>query len=197
LSVVDRAARRLHLRDLSLDARKLIEAAERRAGRAFQSREIETALAVLIDACEREADLSLFGRLAVWQDAQYRLQTVLRFEAAEAERPDIVGFEIASPIFITGLPRSGTTFLHMLLALDPAKRVPLSWEVLRPYPDPRHRGRDRRVQQAEHEFQTFRRLAPGLEKLHPLAAATPQECTEMTASIFQSLRFNTTYRVPS
>jgi hypothetical protein len=195
--VVDRAARGLHLRDLSLDAGELVKAAERRAGRSLQSREIELALATLIDACEREADLSLFGRLAFRQDAAYRLATVLWFEAVEAERPDIVGFDIASPIFITGLPRSGTTFLHMLLSLDPAKRAPLSWEVLRPYPDPRHRGRDRRVQQTEYEFQTFCRLAPGLEKLHPLAATTPQECTEITASIFKSLRFDTMYRIPS
>ena len=194
---MDCAARRLHSRDLLLDAGKLVKAAERQAGRNLQSREIETALAALIDACEREADLSLFGRLAFRQDAQRRLKTVLRFEAAEAERPDIAGFKIASPIFITGLPRSGTTFLHMLLALDPAKRAPLSWEVLRPYQDPRHSGRDRRIQQTEHEFQTFRRLAPELEKLHPLAATTPQECTEITASIFQSLRFDTTYRIPS
>jgi hypothetical protein len=197
LSLVDRAARRLHLPDLSLNAGELMKAAEQRAGRSFRSREIETALAAVIDACEREADLSLFGRFSFRWDALHRLQTVLGFEAAEAERPEIAGAEIAAPIFVTGLPRSGTTFLHMLLALDPTNRAPLSWEVMRPYRDPHDRGRDRRVQQTEREFRAFRRLAPGLEKLHPLAAATPQECTEITSSSFQSLRFDTIYRVPS
>jgi hypothetical protein len=197
LSVVDRFARRLHVSDPSLDAGELIETAELRACRSFQSREIETALAAVIEACEREADLSLFGRLSFRQDTLHRLQTVLRFEAAEAQCPEIASAEIAAPIFITGLPRSGTTFLHMLLALNPANRAPLSWEVMRPYPDARHGGRDWRVQQTDLEFRTFRRLAPGLEKLHPLAAATPQECTEITASIFQSLRFDTIYRIPS
>jgi hypothetical protein len=197
LSVADCAARRSHLPDLSLDAGALIDEAERRAGRSLQSREIKAALAALIDACEREADLSLFGRHGFRHDAIHRLHTVLRFEAAEAERPDIADAEIVAPIFVTGLPRSGTTFLHMLLAQDPANRVPLSWEVMRPYPDPRPRSRDRRVQQTEREFRVFRGLAPGLEKLHPLAATTPQECTEITSSIFQSLRFDTIYRVPS
>jgi hypothetical protein len=197
LSAVDCAARCLHLPDLSLDAGELIETSERRAGRRFQSREVETGLAALIDACEREADLSLFGRLAFRQDARYRLQTLLRFEAAEAEDPEITGSEIAAPLFITGLPRSGTTFLHTLLALDPANRAPLCWEVLRPYPDPRHHGRDRRAQQTELELRTFRHLAPGLDELHPIAAATPQECTEITSSMFQSLRFDTIYRIPS
>src|SRR5215469_15173723 len=93
LSVVDRAARRSHLPELSLDPGALIEAAERRAGRSLQSREIETALAAVIDACERDADLSLFGRHGFRHDALHRLQTVLRFEAAEAERPDITEAE--------------------------------------------------------------------------------------------------------
>jgi hypothetical protein len=201
LSWVDRAARRLCLPELSLDASALMDAAERRAGRSFRTREAETALAAAIDACEREADLNLFGRFSFRWDALRRLETLLRFEAAEAENPAIVRAEIAAPVFVTGLPRSGTTFLHMLLALDPANRTPLSWEVMRPYPDPRDRGRvagrDRRVQQTERELRAFARLAPGVDKLHPLAAATPQECTEITAYVFQSLRFDTIYHVPS
>lgn len=197
LSLVDRVARRLGLADLPLHAGELIEAAERRAGRSFRTREIETALAALIDACEREADLSLFGRFSLRWDVVHRLETLLRFEGEAAARPGIARVEIAAPVFVTGLPRSGTTFLHMLLALDPANRAPLSWEVMRPYPDPRDRGgRDRRVERTDREFSAFRRLAPGLAKLHPLAAATPQECTEITAYVFQSLRFDTVYRVP-
>lgn len=197
LSVADRAARRLHLRDLPLDAGEMMDAAERRGGRRFQSRALEPDLAAVIDVCEREADLNLFGRFSFRWDTLRRLSTLLRFEQAEAERPEIVRARIEAPVFVTGLPRSGTTFLHMLLALDPRNRAPLSWEVMRPYPDARDGGRDRRVQRAERDFRAFGRLAPDLAKLHPLAAATPQECTEITAHVFQSFRFDTIYRVPS
>jgi hypothetical protein len=151
----------------------------------------------VIDACEREADLNLFGRFSFRWDTLHRLQTLLRFEQAEDENPAILRSPIAAPIFVTGLPRSGTTFLHMLLAQDPANRAPLSWEVMRPYPEPQDRGRDRRVKRAERDLGAFRRIAPGIAKLHPLAAGTPQECTEITAHVFQSLRFDTIYHVPS
>jgi hypothetical protein len=59
------------------------------------------------------------------------------------------------------------------------------------------RGPDRRVEQTERELRTFARMAPGFRDVHPLTARMPQECTEITAQIFQSLRFDTTFRIPS
>ena len=44
---------------------------------------------------------------------------------------------IERPIFITGLPRSGTTFLHRLLLEDPDNRAPLVWQTIYPYPLPK------------------------------------------------------------
>jgi hypothetical protein len=49
----------------------------------------------------------------------------------------------------------------------------------------------------EMQLGLFRCLSPGLAALHPLSADTPQECTDITAHIFQSLRFDSTHRVPS
>lgn len=42
---------------------------------------------------------------------------------------DILKIPIHNPIFIFGLPRTGTTFLHRLLSLDPSSRAPLLWEL--------------------------------------------------------------------
>ena len=58
-------------------------------------------------------------------------------------------------------------------------------------------GPDRRVEQTDRDLRTFARLAPGFRDVHPLTARMPQECTEITAQVFQSLRFDTTFRVPS
>ena len=49
---------------------------------------------------------------------------------AEAEQP------IGGPLVIVGLPRSATTALHYLLAVDPQFRYPRSWEVKDPVPPP-------------------------------------------------------------
>ena len=48
--------------------------------------------------------------------------------------PGILRQPIERPIFITGLPRSGTTFLHRLLLEDPDNRAPLVWQTIYPYP---------------------------------------------------------------
>ena len=41
---------------------------------------------------------------------------------------------IRAPVFVLGMPRTGTTFLHRLLSLDPSVRAPLTWELLAPVP---------------------------------------------------------------
>jgi hypothetical protein len=56
---------------------------------------------------------------------------------ADRERyPEIAEVKIEKPIFITGLSRSGTTFLHSLLSRDPDNRCPLVWETIFPSPPP-------------------------------------------------------------
>jgi hypothetical protein len=197
LSLADRAARRLGVGTRPVKAAELIALAERRARRQLSDRSLEPALSTFLEACEEEAALSVFGRVSLRWDVQRLLGNVLRLDRAEAEDPTITAEEIAQPIFITGLPRSGTTFLQTLLAQDPGNITPLSWQTMQPYPDARDRVRDRRVQRAEWELRAFRRISPEVEGLHPLAADTPQECTEITAHVFQSLRFDTTYFVPS
>jgi hypothetical protein len=56
---------------------------------------------------------------------------------------------------------------------------------------------DARIGRAERNLRTFDRLAPEFRGLHPLEATSPQECTEITAHVFASLRFDSTYRIPS
>lgn len=197
LTMADRVAQQLRVGTQPLDAAELIEKAEKREGRRFKSRDFEPALRMLIQACEEEAELSVFGRFSTKWDILRLLGNILCFDAAEEADAEIARTEVTAPIFITGLPRSGTTFLHMLLAHDPAIQVPLSFQTIQPYPDARDRARDKRVQRVERQFKAFRRIAPDLGNLHPLAATTPQECTEITAHVFQSLRFDNTYFIPS
>ncbi|MGA9869250.1 MAG: sulfotransferase [Acetobacteraceae bacterium] len=157
--------------------------------------EIIEPLERLLAACGQEANLSLIGRFALRWDAVRFLSNLLRLRAAEAASPDIVSQPIDRPIFITGLPRSGTTFLHRLMMEDPVTRAPRVFQTIHPYPD---RGApDRRERRVNRQLRAFERLAPEFRSLHPLEARSPQECCEITAHVFRSLRFDTTFQIPS
>jgi hypothetical protein len=155
------------------------------------------ALGALTLSLKEEARLTPFGRLAARADLKRMLSTLLIFGDAEREEPTIPTRPLAPPIFIAGLPRSGTTFLHGLLAEDPLNRAPRIWESIYPYP--RHRaaefGAGRR--KAQLQLKIFNRLSPGIESLHPIEADAPQECIEFTSQVFRSPRFDDVYRVPS
>ncbi|HYL58189.1 MAG TPA: sulfotransferase [Candidatus Acidoferrales bacterium] len=154
---------------------------------------------MLLKAYDEEARLSAFGRVAVRWDMIRFLSNLLRLRDEEKRAPGILDERIERPVFILGLPRSGTTFLHNLLAQDPGNRVPLAWQTIYPYPmraGVAGRG-DRRQKIVARQFASFVRLAPELPSLHPLDANAAQECIEITGQVMRSLRFDTTHYVPS
>jgi hypothetical protein len=106
---------------------------------------------------------------------------------------------IVAPVFLLGLPRSGTTFLHNLFAQDSANLTPRAWQTIYPYPPSgRIRGkRDRRQRMVARQFAAFLRIAPELSSLHPLDAEHSQECIEITGQVMRSMRFDTTHYVPT
>jgi Sulfotransferase family len=183
----------------NLSAEDLMSDALARAGRSdYADRTFVGPLHRLIDAYNTEADLSAFGRYSVQFDAMRCLKNLLHFDAVEETRPEILARPIAQPIFIMGLPRSGTTFLHSLLAQDPSIVVPLSWQSIYPYPaNVRVLGVDLQLTWLNVQFGIMKLLSRELSDLHPLSVTGPQECTDITAQVFQSLRFDSTYRVPS
>lgn len=181
----------------AFDASQLMELALRRAGRHdFSDHSFVEPLMRLLSAYEEEADLSGFGRRAAQFDVLRSLANLLKLDEAEEADPSIVERTIEKPIFITGLPRSATTFLHTLLAQDPANAVPRGFQSIHPYPRG-FLGLDLRKLEVDVEFALFRLLSPGVSALHPIAADAPQECTDITAQVFQSLRFDNTHRIPS
>ena len=153
----------------------------------------------LIDSLEREADLTLLGRIAARQDMIRLLSNRLRLVNDQKRHPDILARPVVRPLFVTGLPRTGTTLLHGLLAQDPAHRVPLNWETMAPSPSPERAAyhSDRRIGQAERFLAWFHRLNPDIKRIHPLGARLPEECLIITSHSFFSLQFQTMYHVPS
>ncbi|MBV9653631.1 MAG: sulfotransferase [Acetobacteraceae bacterium] len=156
---------------------------------------ITEALAALAASLQNEASLSAFGHLSFRVEALRFFRTLRRMKEEEQSRPDIRERAIRRPLFITGIPRSGTTFLHNLMTLDPRNVVPRCWQTI--YPFPPRGAPDRRRQKVQRQFADFLALAPELPDLHPLAADLPQECTDIMSYVFRSLRFDTTHAVRS
>ena len=190
-----RAAQLVGFRRNSPDPRRILAAVAGLPGsHALAEWQVEEPLARWAEAMHSQAGLSGFGRIAAHYDAVRLLQTLCRLGAEEERAPAVRDEPIRAPLFILGMPRSGTTFLHGLLAQDPANRVPLCWNGAAPYPP--ERGPDRRRERIAAQVAFFNRLAPELASLHPLSVDIPQECGELTAPTFRSLRFDTTHRVP-
>lgn len=178
----------------------LIAEAQRRTGLTdFGDVEFAEPLRHLLGSCAQESALSVVGRSATRWDVVRFLTNLLRMQEAEQRSPAVAEEPIERPVFITGLPRSGTTFLHRLMIADPASRGPRVWETIYPFPDPalKSGARDPRPANVARQLRIFEMLAPEFRALHPLDAESPQECSEITAHVFRSLRFDTNYHIPS
>jgi hypothetical protein len=176
----------------------LESALKRGKRRDFADRSFVRPLEHLLEACRSEADLTAFGMRALRVDVLRFLRNLLRFNDFEAAYPSVLSRQIRAPVLITGMPRSGTTFLHRLILQDPNTIAPRLFQLVYPYA-PRA-GRleiELRKRWVALQLTLFHMIAPELNALHPVAVDAPEECTDITAHVFQSLRFQSTYHVPS
>jgi len=153
-------------------------------------------LSRLLESCEHEAQLNVIGKLALRADVLRTLGNRLAMERDRHLIPEIAIQEISEPVFIIGLPRGGTTLLHMLLAADPDHRAPLSWEVMWPSP-PNGDREEQRIKRSARSLASLRWLAPTFERVHATGAQLPQECVSLMSPSFLSDQFDTMYNVPS
>jgi len=153
----------------------------------------------LLESLEAEARLNLMGRLATRYDMVRLLANRLRMEEDRKRNPGIAEEETPRPIIIAGLPRTGTTLLHSLLALDPGSRVPSTWETMYPSPPPEAATylTDRRIGLVDRQMRWFQRMVKGFDRIHPVGARLPIECLVIFSQSFLSYQFETTHRLPS
>ena len=175
----------------------LINTAKRRCGLDdFGEDDFFEALSRLLDSCYSEARLNLLGKIALKTNIVQTLCSRLQMERDRQLYPDIARQGISEPLFIVGLPRSGTTLLHHLVAADPEHRSPLMWEVMSPSP-PTPATEKRRIQRATQSCNFFNWLAPTFRYVHAVGAELPQECIGLMAPTFTSDQFDAMYYVPS
>ena len=203
LEIVRRGARVLEgpgRRFVRLDESSLLAAAGRRTRLDdFGDSTFYEPFRRLLRSLEAEARLNLFGRIAAHEDITRMLANRLKLQRDRREHPEIAAEEIRQPLFITGLPRSGSTLLYNLLAQDPANRVPLNWETMYPSPPPERATHetDARIALTDRQIGWFQWLQPEFRKIHPVAARLPEECVVILSHTFLSFQFSSMYFVPS
>src|SRR5262249_21296241 len=194
-----RVIQRTGLPLVRLDRELFLEEARQRTGLDdFGDPGFHEPLERLIADFDGEAGLSFLGRIAARQDVIRLLTNRLRMGWDRRRRPAITAQRVRGPLFITGLPRTGTTLLHGLLAQDPAHRAPLNWEMMFPSPPPDrfHFHHDPRIAASQRQLRWFYRLNPDFRRIHPLAARLPEECLILTSHSFLSFQFQTSHYVP-
>ncbi len=200
LNAFGRGSAQLGLELVSLDPDALERRAARRAGLEPEvPRLFRDGLRELVRALDSEARLTLLGRFAARTQILRLLENRARVAADRARSPEIACEQIVRPLFVVGLPRTGTTLLHTLLAQDPATRAPLAWEAREPSPPPERESfeRDPRIAPCARDLEGLYKLLPEFRAVHPMAADWPQECVAITAHAFVSLQFSTTWRIPA
>ena len=154
---------------------------------------------VLVKALEEEAQLTLMGRLMARNDIILWLSTRLQVTETLKRHPEIQEEKITAPMFIVGLPRSGTSILFELLAQDPDVGVPLMWEALQPCPPPEAASYDSdpRIEVADRLFTQWGRVAPEFNSMHEMRGDIPSECGLLMAPTFISDHNASLHQTPS
>jgi hypothetical protein len=127
------------------------------------------------------------------------LITRLRFVEDARKHPEILRQEIRRPLILTGLPRTGTTILHDLCALDPAGRAPQEWESAKPWPAPEAATytTDPRIAETQAEIEARLAAMPVLKTMHPWGATLPADCLSFLALSFVTTRFIAGFWIPA
>lgn len=156
-------------------------------------------LAVLLDSYEREAALTPFGRKVKRAFLRGALMARLVSEAAWKQHPGHADVAIEQPIFVTGLPRTGTTALHRLLTADPACQGLEVWLTEVPQPRPPH--------ETWNDNPVFQRIQAGYEQyhvdnpefmgLHAMSADQVEECWQLLRQSLRSVSYECLAHVPS
>ncbi|HEY7917102.1 MAG TPA: sulfotransferase [Acidimicrobiales bacterium] len=152
----------------------------------------------LLDDLGDSARLNDVGVVLVETETVNYLSNRLGIVAWRASHPGVSEQAVARPVVICGQPRTGTTILYDLLALDRSHRAPLTWEVDSPCPPPATATfeTDPRIDESQAVADMADVLIPGFSTFHPLGARLAQECVRITASDFRSMIFPTQYEVP-
>jgi hypothetical protein len=183
-----------------LNEESLLEQAQELAQLSdFGDESFRVPLEILLSSLKEEAHLNFLGRVILRKHILSRLVNRLRLQENFKRYPQIAKVPIEKPLFILGLPRSGTTFLQNLLSQDPNCRWLHLWELSNPCPPPDENTQlnDPRISKAQKKVASYNWLAPQLSIAHELNPNGPEECNILFEHDLISILFELRANVPS
>lgn len=170
----------------TFDLQCLLDEATRKAGQDdFGKDDFLPGLTALLQAYENGGFTEKAAR-ATRARVLNLLVARLKIEAGWKKHPEIFDIEIKSPLFLTGLPRTGTSALLNILSRDAGTRTLKLWEAMHPYPMDRalqEGEQDPRYVSVKEHFEMLNAKSD-FKKLHFTTADTPEECIHLTNHTF-------------
>lgn len=165
----------------------------------FGTDDYTEALGVLLDSYARDEDLTPFGSKISRVFLRGALVARLLSEAAWKQFPEHADVPIERPIFVTGLPRTGTTALHRLLTVDPGHQGLEMWLTEMPQPrPPRDTWESNPVFQAiEQQFGQHHIDHPEFMGVHYMSAGEVEECWQLLRQTFKSVSYECLANLPT
>ena len=146
-----------------------------------------------------EADLTEAGEVMLRIRLAGALASRLRIEDTYRAHPEIDDEQVEGPVFVIGLPRTGTTALSQLVAADPQIRSLRLWESSSPCPPPESATEhdDPRIAETKAGLEMMNRMFPLMASMHHEEATGPTECQDLLGMSFRTVHFDGFGRVPS
>jgi hypothetical protein len=144
-------------------------------------------LEILLHSIEKDANLHFFGKFGTRLIILNYMTQRLLFIEAQKQTPYVFRTNLNAPFIITGIPRSGTTFLHRMIAIDPNNSGVPFWRLFRPFPTPNKR--DLRESTARWELKFRRPIFPEMDSKHYIREDQEEECVWMLGLTFHSIVF--------
>lgn len=157
------------------------------------------ALGVLLESYQRDADLTELGSKMNRYFLRGALVARALSEASWKANPAYAGTSVARPIFVTGLPRTGTTALHRLLAVDPRHQALEMWLTEFPQPRPPREtwSANPVFQQIDAGFALHHVENPEFMGLHYMSAAEVEECWQLLRQTVKSIAYESLAYLPT
>ena len=160
-------------------------------------------LDVLCTALREEAGLSPAGLVSLHTQLVSLLRNRLLVQDLLTTHPEILDVRIERPLVIAGLPRTGTTHLHNLLAADPALRSLPYWESLEPVLPEAERAAvaagapDPRLERCQLGLDVVNGAMPHFRRMHDMTVEHVHEEIQLLAMDVSTMLFETLALVPS
>jgi hypothetical protein len=153
----------------------------------------------LVESLECEGRLNPIGRMIARERVLLHTTNRLLYVKDRQQHTEIARERIVAPVFIVGMPRTGTTILHDILAQDPGNRAPLTWETMFPSPPPEAASfeSDPRIERCAATFPSVDAQIPAFKAMHPMGAQLSQECVTMMGETMCTPLFHNQFRVPA